>query len=74
MPYKEIQAQRVYEPEEYPKMLTNKAEDGSLVPMYYPVGHEKQGLPVIFENADEEAAYFKPRTETKAKAKAKKDD
>lgn len=69
MPYRNIEASRVYEPEEYPKMYTVKDDDGVIKPQVYPPGHEKQGLPVIFENADEEAAYSKPKM-----AKKKKDD
>ena len=54
-------------PEEYPKMYTIKDDDGVIKPQVYPPGHEKQGLPVIFENADEEAAFSKPKALKKKK-------
>jgi hypothetical protein len=54
--------------EEYPKMLTKKDRDGHDCPLYYPPGHPKQGLVVIFENAEEEEAYApKPKATPKAK-------
>ncbi len=71
MPYKKTEASEVYEFEEYPKMYTVKGDDGVIKPQLYPTGHEKQGLPVIFENADEEAAYSKPKA---PKKKVEKDD
>ena len=55
MPYENRPTERVYVHEEYPKMLV---KDGK--PVIYPAGHEKQGLPVIFENEDDEKAYSKP--------------
>ncbi len=53
--------------DEYPKMLTKSNDKGGVEPVYYPPGHEKQGTVVIFENLDEERAYF-------TKKSAKKDD
>lgn len=73
MPYKKIEAREEYEFEEYPKMYTVKDDDGVIRPQVYPPGHVKQGLPVIFENADEEAA-FKPKVAVVAKKKTDKDD
>ena len=46
MPWKQEAPEWV--PEAYPKMLTQKNDDGTLKPVLYPAGHEKQGLPVIF--------------------------
>ena len=66
MPWKQGDPEWV--PEAYPKMLTRKTDDGTLVPVLYPAGHEKQGHAVIFENEDDEKAYFKP---TKLKGKDK---
>jgi hypothetical protein len=48
-----------HEFDEYPKMLTVKDSQGRVVPAVYPDDHEQAGLPVIFENAEEEAAYGK---------------
>ncbi len=67
MPYKYHEASTEYVPEEYPKMYTVKDDDGAIKPQVYPPGHEKQGLPVIFDNADEEAAYSKPKAPKKKK-------
>lgn len=65
MPWKQDPAK--WEPEEYPKMLTEKDQDGNIKPVVYPAGHEKQGHPVIFENEDDEKAYNKPAKKSKDK-------
>ena len=57
MPWK--QEAPVWEPEEYPKALNAEDSDGKFGPVHYPSGHAKAGLPVVFESADEEAAYGK---------------
>lgn len=75
MPYEYHAAQTVYVHEEYPKMLCKTDDDGVPRPVLYPFGHERYGRPVIFENADEEAAYNKPKAAPKPKAEPKaKDD
>lgn len=46
-----------HHPNEYQKALNARNEYGRMVPVLYPHGHPKYGLPVVFESAEEEAAY-----------------
>jgi hypothetical protein len=47
-----------HHPNEYPKALNARNEYGRLVPVLYPHGHPKYGLPVVFDSQEDEAAYL----------------
>lgn len=44
---------------EYPKALYAPDRYGRAIEVRYPLGHEKNGLPVVFHSAEEEAAYYR---------------